>query len=131
MASSYDLNITQGSSYNIRLKTKDANGVALNLSGYHVSGYIKNKYSDSNYLLNLEPSIVSGQSVPTVPSNLLNDAIFSGLIDINLHPTGTAALPITQAIYDIEIYSGTAEDRESMVFKVLNGKANVHPESTY
>ena len=131
MASSYDLNITQGSSYNIRLKTKDVNGNALNLSGYHVSGYIRNKYSDTSYLLNLEPSIVSGQSVPTTPSNLSNDAIFSGLIDINLHPTGTAALPITQALYDVEIYSGTAEDRESLVFKILNGKANVHPESTY
>ena len=131
MATSYDLNITQGSSYNIRLKTKDVNGNALNLSGYHVSGYIRNKYSDTTYLLDFSPIIVSGQSVPTTPLNLSNDAIFSGLIDINLHPTGTAALPITQALYDIEIYSGTAEDRESLVFKILNGKANVHPESTY
>jgi hypothetical protein len=131
MATTYDLNITQGSSYNIRLKTKDVNGNALNLSGYHVSGYIRNKYSDTTYLLDFSPIIVSGQSVPTTPSNLSNDAIFSGLIDINIHPTGTAALPITQALYDIEIYSGTASDRESLVFKILNGKANVHPESTY
>ena len=143
MATSYDLNITQGSSYNIRLKTKDLNGVALNLSGYHVSGYIRNKYSDSTYLLDLKPLIVSGQSVPTTLVNLSNDAIFSGLIDINLHPTGTAALPITQALYDIEIYSGHtnidphdddilhSDPEDFLAFKVLNGKANIHPESTY
>ena len=128
MASSYDLNITQGSSYNIRLKTKDANGTALNLSGYHVSGYIRNKFSDSAYLLNLEPLIVSGQSVETIESNVFNDAIFSGFIDVGITPTETSSLPITQAIYDIEVYTDSAE---SAVYKVLNGKANIYPEATY
>jgi hypothetical protein len=128
MATSYDLNITQGSSFNVRLTTKDSNGDALNLSGYHVSGFIRNKYSDADGLLNLEPEIFSGQSVPTTPANWWNDAIFSGFIDINLSAKATSVLPITQAIYDIEIY---LDDTETSVFKVLNGKANIYPEATY
>tara|TARA_Y100000310_G_C20157155_1_gene567372 strand:+ start:161 stop:547 length:387 start_codon:yes stop_codon:yes gene_type:complete len=128
MATSYDLNIVQGSSFNIRLSTKDSNANALNLSGYHVSGYIRNKYSDALGLLDLDPAIVSGQSVPTDDSNWENDAIFSGLIDVNLTALETAALPITQALYDIEIYIDNAE---TSVFKILNGKANIHPEATY
>ena len=128
MATSYDLNITQGSSFNVRLTTKDSNGNALNLSGYHVSGFIRNKYSDAAGLLSLAPSIVSGQSVPTDSTNWQNDAIFSGLIDVNLTATSTAALPITQALYDIEIYLDNAE---TSVFKILNGKANIYPEATY
>ena len=116
MATTYDLNITQGSSFNIRLTAKDSNSNYINLSGYTVSGYIRNRYSDSSYLLDMEPTIVSGGSP---------DAILSGLVDVSLHPTGTAALPITQAMYDIEGY------KDSTVIKLLNGKANVHPESTY
>jgi len=116
MATTYDLNITQGSSFNIRLTAKDTAGNYINLSGYNVSGYIRNRYSDTSYLLDMEPAMVSGGNP---------DAIFSGLVDIALHPTGTAALPITQAMYDIEVYKG------STVIKLLNGKANVHPESTY
>jgi len=132
MATSYDLNITQGSTFNVRLTTKDSNGNALNLSGYHVSGYIRNKYSDTASLLNMEPLIVSGHALDqTLAPGVLKastDAIFSGLIDISLIPAKTSALPITQAIYDIEIYLDTAE---TSVFKILNGKANIHPESTY
>ena len=128
MATSYDLNITQGSSFNIRLTTKDSIGNALNLSGYHVSGFIRNKYSDSVGLLDLDPDIVSGQSVPTDSTNWQNDAIFSGLIDVNLNASETSTLPITQALYDIEIYVNNAETN---VFKILNGKANIYPEATY
>jgi hypothetical protein len=116
MATTYDLNITQGSSFNIRLTAKDSDSNYINLSGYTVSGHIRNRYSDTGYLLDLEPTIVSGGTP---------DAIFSGLVDVALHPTGTANLPITQAMYDVEVY------KADTVIKLLNGKANVHPESTY
>ena len=132
MATSYDLNITQGSTFNVRLTTKDSNGSALNLSGYGVSGYIRNKYSDTTYLLDMDPTIVSGHSVDHDPNDVLKtDAIHSGLIDVNLSATGTAALPITQAIYDIEVYLNPKNMNTSSVFKILHGKANIHPESTF
>ena len=135
MASSYELNITQGSSFNVRLTTKDSDGNPINLSGYHVSGYIRNKYSDTSYLLNLEPTIVSGHAADHDPNDpLKTDAIHSGLIDVNLKPASTASLPITQALYDIEIYTNTKNEfltEQSSVFKILNGKANIHPEATY
>ena len=116
MATTYELNITQGSSFNIRLTAKDTDGNYINLSGYTVSGYIRNRYSDTSYLLDMEPTIVTGGTP---------DAIFSGKVDVALAATGTAALPITQAMYDIEVY------KNDQVIKLLNGKANVHPEATY
>ena len=132
MATSYDLNVTQGSTFNVRLTTKDSNGSALNLSGYDVSGYIRNKYSDTTYLLDMAPTIVSGHAAAHDPNDpLKTDAIHSGLIDVNLAATGTAALPITQAIYDIEVYLNPNNMNTTSVFKILNGKANIHPEATY
>ena len=95
MATTYDLNITQGSSFNIRLTAKDSDSNYINLSGYSISGYVRNRYSDSSYLLDMTPTIVSGGSP---------DAILSGLVDIQLDPIQTSALPVTQAIYDIEVY---------------------------
>ena len=131
MATTYDLNITQGSSFNIRLTAKDSDGNSINLSGYSVSGYIRNRYSDTSHLLDMSPTIVSGGSP---------DAILSGLVDISLHPTGTSALPITQAMYDIEVYKETNPDGThfnwqtadpSTVIKLLHGKANISQEATY
>ena len=132
MATSYDLNITQGSTFNVRLTTKDSNGSALNLSGYSVSGYIRNKYSDNTYLLDMDPTIVSGHAAAHDPNDpLKTDAIWSGLIDVNIAATGTAALPINQSIYDIEVYLNPNNMNTTSVFKILHGKANIHPESTY
>ena len=80
----------------------------------------------------MNPNIVSGHAAAHDPNDpLKTDAIHSGLIDVNLAATGTAALPITQAIYDIEVYLNPNNMNTTSVFKILNGKANIHPESTY
>jgi len=111
MATNYDLNITQGSKYEVRLVAKDENGAAINLSGYAISGLVKNQYSDTTSILDLKPSGVAG-------------FIASGYIDIKLNGADTTGLPITQGVYDIEIYSGT------YVEKLIYGYANILPEVT-
>lgn len=115
MATSYDINLTRGSDFSVRLVVKDDAGASYNLSGYTASGIIRNKYSDLNPLLDLNPTVVSG----------VNGAGYaSGFIDIEISGAQTTGLPITQAVYDIEIYKGTYHQ------KVILGQANIYPEVT-
>jgi hypothetical protein len=107
MATSYDLNITQGSEFFVRLAAKDDSGSALDLDNYGLSGVVKHRYSDSGVLLDLKPSGISG-----------------GYIDILLRGAETKTLPIVQGVYDIELYSGL------YVEKLIQGKFNVYPEAS-
>jgi len=113
-AENVDLNITQGSTFNIRIQVLDASLNSVDLTGNEVRGVVKNKYSDpdTNILVNLDPVIYDGPN---------------GLVDILLTSIQTAQLPITEALYDIERFPLTgAEDIE----KILKGKFLIHPEVT-
>tara|TARA_Y100000310_G_scaffold208988_1_gene209583 strand:- start:421 stop:774 length:354 start_codon:yes stop_codon:yes gene_type:complete len=116
MASIYDLNITQGSQFDVRLNITDGCGECLSLSGYQVRGYVKHKYSQSGALLDLDPVIVSGDN---------GAAYASGLVDLTLTAAQTANLPIMQGVYDIELY-----DDSGFADKIMKGDVNVFPEVT-
>jgi hypothetical protein len=113
MASTYNLDISQGETYSIRLNAKDSTGTRINLSGYTARGVIKYRYGNTGYLLDLDPDVVSGTN---------GNALASGFIDINLIPSQTSSLPVGQFVYDVEISGGTT------VFRVVQGKAVVNPE---
>ena len=89
-----------------------ASGIVQNLSGYVVSGFLKTKYSDSGKLSDLGAAIV--------------DSINGG-ISLNMSATGTAALPINYAFYDISAMNSG----DGSVLKILAGKASIYPEVTY
>ena len=114
MAAIYDFNIIQGDQFDARLTVTDSDG-AMNLSGYAARGYVKNKYSDTGVLLDLSPVVVSGD---------LGSLYASGFVDIAVSQTLTAPLPITQGVFDVEIY------KDTYVKKVALGNANISPEVT-
>ena len=70
MAAHYDLNITQGNSFFVRLAAVDPNGTAFNLTDWNLRGHAKIKFSDSTALVDLSPT----KATPYT----------DGLIDINL-----------------------------------------------
>jgi hypothetical protein len=107
-----DLSITQGSSFSIRLEIRNNDGTAEDLTGYGVRGYLKNKYTDTTPLLDLSP--------------VISDAT-GGQVDINVSASVTAALPITQGIYDIEKY---LLSDATVVSKIIVGKILINPEVT-
>lgn len=111
MATSYDLNLTRGSDFSVRLTVKDTAGAVFNLSGYTTTGVAKFRYGASGSLLNLGASVRSGFEA-------------SGHIDLAVTADDLTGIPITQGVYDIEIYSGTYHE------KVINGYVNVFPEVT-
>jgi hypothetical protein len=110
MANVYDISIEQGSSFNLTLTAKDSNGNLLNLNGYNARGSIKYGYGSTGYLINLNPVITN----PT-----------SGLIAVSVSASGTSSLPVTKAVYDIEVY-----DSSNYTFKAVRGYVNVIPEVT-
>ncbi len=116
MATSYDLNITQGSRFSIRLEVYNEDLTSFNLSGYSTRGHVKFRHSDTGILLNLNPTPVSGVN---------GSALISGLVDINLSGAQTAGIPIVQGIYDVEIYNN-----EGFVEKAILGYCNILPEVT-
>ncbi len=111
MATNYDLNITRGSKFSVRLAAKNEDGTPINLSGYNVRGNVKYTYGSTGTLLDLKPTGVVGYYE-------------SGYIDIDLLAGSTTNVPIVQGVYDVEIYSGTYVD------KLIKGYVNILPEVT-
>jgi hypothetical protein len=108
----FDLSIIQGQTFTLSLTIRDINGTPINLGGFAISGYLKTKFSDTGKLANLNVTIA--------------DAV-NGVVNIYIPATGTAALPINYAFYDIEMLNSG----DNSVTKVLAGKASVYPEVTY
>lgn len=88
----YDIIARQGSDLNLSITVRDSNSGIVDLTNYVASGRVKLKYSDTGYLLDLNPNIPTGTAV-------------SGLININISGAVIATLPVTKAFYDIEIYN--------------------------
>jgi len=113
-AATVDLDITQGSTFNVRITVKDCNSDIIDLTGFEVRGAVKRKFSDSNsnILINLDPVVYNATE---------------GLVDILLTADKTAQLPITEALYDIEKYPLTNANHTE---QILKGKFLIHPEIT-
>ena len=122
MATVYNFDASQGSELSVRLNVKDTDGDAINLSGYGARGVVKYRYSSTDSLIDLSPTIVSGND---------GDAWVSGLIDIYLSGTQPVNLPVGQFVYDIERYqTGVGENANGAVVKLMKGDFNVFPEVT-
>ena len=120
MASSYNFSVTQGSELDVRL-TITSDSSPVNLSGYNVRGYVKHKYGDTGTLIDLTPTIVTCTTGSLYPS---------GYVDIKLSGSQTAALPVAEAIYDLERFVTGSEGQETSVIKMLAGKFTISPEVT-
>lgn len=108
MPDKINLNITQGSDFNIGFVAADDFGKAMDLTNYSIGGYVKHRFGDAVPLFELSPSIAN-----TV----------SGLIQISLPPSKTSSFPAGEHLYEIELISGS-----SIGVKILNGFCNVFPE---
>ena len=121
MATVYNFSATQGSQLSVRLNVKDASGNALDLSGYNARGVVKYRYSSDNTLVDLDPTIVSGET---------GSAYASGLIDVYLSGSQTSSLPVGDFVYDIEKYPSGVSNIEGAVDKILAGSFLVYPQVT-
>lgn len=120
MATTYNIDISQGNTLDLRLAVKDSAGIPINLSGFNVRGSVRHRYSSTGVTLNLAPTVVSGASGSLYPS---------GYIDILIRPVNTAVLSVMQGVYDVEKYT-TSGGADYDVEKLIQGYFNVSPEVT-
>lgn len=109
MASNYNITGIQGSTLSLRLTCTNSDGSSLNLSGYSITGYCKEKYSSTGKLFDLNASFVSA---------------VSGIINISGNANDLTNVPVGVYVYNIEAQLG------EYVFKPLGGYLSVYPEAT-
>ncbi len=122
MATSYNINTIQGDHLQLSLRVKDSNNNSINLSGYDVRGVVKYAYGytgDQQVLVNLNPTIISGDNGSYYPS---------GIVDINVDSYTTASIPVGTFVYDIERFPYGIPTGNSI--KLIRGKFIVSPEVT-
>lgn len=111
MATTFDIEVEQGGNYNVSL-IASGGGAALNLNNYGLSGQVRFRYGSTGYLLNLQPTKVTGAA--NVSGHFTLDLDSSDLV-----------VPFGQFLYSIEAYSGVT------VHKLYQGDFNVLPEITF
>ena len=127
MATTYDIEVTQGSELDLRLNVKNDAGVALTLEGYKLRGVVKHRYGDATAYIDLKPKVFTDSSVtPAITAA-------SGLVDIFLSGVQTTGLAVGVHRYDLERYNEEEINgviTEPSVFKLMKGKFIVSPEVT-
>tara|TARA_B100002019_G_scaffold198723_1_gene172174 strand:+ start:179 stop:511 length:333 start_codon:yes stop_codon:yes gene_type:complete len=109
MASISNIFIDQGATFTTTVTVTDANGDAVNLSGYSVAAQIRKTFLSST---------------ATAFTATISNAS-SGEITISLSPTQTAALEAGRFVYDVVITaSGGTKTR------VVEGQVTVNPSVT-
>ena len=123
-AGRYNLIIEQGSTYNLELQYKSSAGYALDLTGYHGCMQIRPEVGSSTVYLALSSSLqpdgtglnFSGSTGTKDPS--------SGSIAIYISAATSSQLTFDEAVYDLEIYSG------SYVARIIAGRVRLSKEVT-
>ena len=108
--SSYNFNITVGTSFINYLNINNSDGSFVNLSGFSCRGGVRNNYSDTGYLYNLNPTV----------------SAWSGVVMVSGGASTTSNLPCGSFYYDIEIFNSG-----DYALKVLNGDFNIFPSTSY
>ena len=106
---SQNIDIIQGSTFTLRANVKDSDDTVLALSDHTGFAIIKGNYINTGIAANFEVDFAT----PT-----------SGVIELTLRPTGSAAIPVTKAIYELEVINNTTSETR----KYLRGVATIFPE---
>jgi len=108
----YPIKIDQGGTWTLSLTYK-INSTLVNLTGFTASMMVRTNYTDDNPLLSL-----------TTANGGIALGGTAGTIIITASAIKTAAIPAGQAVYDLELYTG------SEVRKLLRGDVTIVPEVT-
>jgi hypothetical protein len=118
-AGRYSFVIEQGATLNLELQYKDSNGTPINLTNYSGRMQIRPSVTSTTVYITLSSSLYadgtglnfSGSNGTTPPT--------SGSIGVYISAVSSSALSFDQAVYDLEIYSG------SYVSRILEGQVKL------
>lgn len=123
-AGRYNITIEQGATYDLNVQYVDSNSAPINLSGYSARMDIRPSVVSETIYLRLSSSLqVDGTGIRfTGESGTL--PLSSGSIYVYVSADNTSALSFDQAVYDLELTSG------SVVTRVLQGNVKLSKEVT-
>ena len=104
-----NIDIIQGSTFIMRANVKDSDDSALSLSDHTGFAIVKGNYINTGIAANFEVDFATPGS---------------GVIELTLRPTGSAAIHVTKAIYELEVINNTTSETR----KYLRGVASIFPE---
>jgi hypothetical protein len=107
--SELDINIRKGSTLSITANVKDSDDNALALQSHTGVAVVKGRYLNTSFLGQFEVDFTTPES---------------GVITLTLSGSKSSNMPVTKALYELEITdSGTLETH-----KYLRGEANIYPQ---
>jgi hypothetical protein len=113
-ASTYDILIEQGATFQLNLVWKDSLGAPINLTGYTARMQVRQKYSDTTPLLDF----TTANGAITLGGTL-------GTIQVIGLATLTDTLTVKSGVYDLELVSGTGT-----VTRLIEGAVTITPQVT-
>ena len=123
-AGRYIFTIEQGATYQIELKYKDGAGVPISLADYAARMQIRYTKESETVLLNLSSSLQpDGTGINMSGSNGMTP-VQSGSLGLYISAATSSLLDFNEALYDLEIYSG------SYVTRLLEGRVKLSKEVT-
>ena len=123
-AGRYSFVVEQGSTLNLELQYKDSSGNPINLTGYSGKMQIRPAVSSETVYLTLSSSLnADGTGLNFSGSSNLNPPT-SGTIAIYISAPTSSQLTFDNAVYDLELTSGT------VVTRLLEGQIKLSKEVT-
>jgi len=123
-AGKYSFVIEQGATLDFEIQYKDSDNVPIDLTNYSGRMHIRSSIADNTIIAALSSSLdVDGSGLNFSGSNGTTPPT-SGSIGVYLSATSSSLLAFDQAVYDLEIQSG------SRVIRLLEGQIRLSKEVT-
>lgn|SRR5574343_526082 len=113
-ASTYDILIEQGATFQLNLVWKDSGGTPINLTGYTARMQVRHKLADTSPLLDF-----------TTENGAITLGGVLGTISILGLATLTDALTVKSGVYDLELVSAGG-----IVTRLIEGGVTITPQVT-
>ena len=123
-AGKYTFTIEQGTTTEFEIEWKDSNGLPVDLTGYNARMQVRSGVGGKLYA-----SLSSSRDVDGTGFNMLgssgNNPRTSGSIGVNISAASSSVFTFDEAVYDIELVSG------SRVTRLLEGRIKLSKGITY
>ena len=123
-AGKYSFTIEQGATTNIQVNWTDASGSAIDLNGYHARMQIRPTVDSSDVLLSLSSSLTEDGTGILMSGSTGDLPLSSGSIAIYISADSSSLLNFEQAVYDLEMVTG------SSVTRLLEGRVQLSKNVT-
>ena len=130
-AGKYSFTVQQGSTLRFRIDYKDSNNNAVDLTGYESRMIIRPDVASSTVICSLSSvtTDIDGTGLNMTP--VISGVTYpksSGSIEITISAASSSLFTFGEAVYDLEIYSGSAPG--TYVDRILEGRVKLTKEVT-